>query len=99
MFDQNVYKHNFPSQLSEVNGFKVNEMADGSRIVVLRPCFSESRAFFARKFDVQSARLEQLIRGNDYGKTAEKQAMSAGAVSHTANTRRYALYTFTQWKI
>jgi pilus assembly protein CpaF len=59
---QNIYKHNYPGQLSEANGFKVNEMADGSRVVVLRPRFSESWAFFVRKFDVQSATLEQLIR-------------------------------------
>lgn len=59
---QNVYKHNFPGQLSEANGYKVNEMADGSRVVVLRPRFSESWAFFVRKFDVQNATLEQLIQ-------------------------------------
>ncbi|MCH1638784.1 MULTISPECIES: ATPase, T2SS/T4P/T4SS family [Paenibacillus] len=59
---QNIYKYNYPGQLSESNGYKVNEMADGSRVVVLRPRFSESWAFFVRKFDVQSATLEQLIR-------------------------------------
>ncbi|MCU6711491.1 CpaF/VirB11 family protein [Paenibacillus sp. J5C_2022] len=59
---QNIYKHNFPGQLSEATGYKVNEMADGSRVVVLRPRFSESWAFFVRKFDVQSAMLEQLIQ-------------------------------------
>ncbi|NTZ20767.1 pilus assembly protein CpaF [Paenibacillus sp. JMULE4] len=62
---QNIYKHNYPGQLSEANGFKVNEMADGSRVVVLRPRFSESWAFFVRKFDVQSATLEQLIRNDN----------------------------------
>lgn len=62
---QNVYKHNYPGQLSEANGFKVNEMADGSRVVVLRPRFSESWAFFVRKFDVRSATLEQLIRNDN----------------------------------
>ena len=59
---QNIYKHNFPGQLSEANGYKVNEMADGSRVVVLRPRLSESWAFFVRKFDVQSATLEQLLQ-------------------------------------
>lgn len=59
---QIIYKHNFPGQLSEANGYKVNEMGDGSRVVVLRPRFSESWAFFVRKFDVQSATLEQLIQ-------------------------------------
>ncbi|OIA99363.1 pilus assembly protein CpaF [Paenibacillus sp. LC231] len=59
---QLIYKHNFPGQLSEANGYKVNEMGDGSRVVVLRPRFAESWAFFVRKFDVQSATLEQLIQ-------------------------------------
>ena len=47
---QNIYKYNNPGQLSESVGFKINEMKDGSRIVVLRPNFSESWAFFVRKF-------------------------------------------------
>ncbi|MNO55037.1 Type II/IV secretion system protein [compost metagenome] len=60
---QNIYKYNYPGQLSEANGYKVNEMKDGSRVVVVRPPFSESWAFFVRKFDVKSAVLEQLIQG------------------------------------
>lgn len=60
---QNIYKYNHPGQLSEASGFKVNEMKDGSRVVVVRPPFSESWAFFVRKFDVGSATLEQLITG------------------------------------
>jgi len=59
---QNIYKYNNPGQLSESNGYKVNEMKDGSRVVVIRPNFSESWAFFVRKFDVPNATLEQLIR-------------------------------------
>ena len=47
---QNIYKYNNPGQLSESVGFKINEMKDGSRVVVLRPYFSESWAFFVRKF-------------------------------------------------
>ncbi len=62
---QNIYKYNNPGQLSDSNGFKVNEMKDGSRVVVLRPSMSESWAFFVRKFDVQRATLEQLYGGND----------------------------------
>ncbi|ALP39290.1 pilus assembly protein CpaF (plasmid) [Paenibacillus sp. IHB B 3084] len=56
---QNIYKYNYPGQLSEANGYKVNEMKDGSRVVVVRPPFSESWAFFVRKFD------EQLIKGEN----------------------------------
>ncbi|WP_040677151.1 ATPase, T2SS/T4P/T4SS family [Paenibacillus sanguinis] len=64
---QNIYKFNLPGQLSEANGFKVNEMKDGSRVVVVRPPFAETWAFFVRKFDVQNAALEQLIQGNNAG--------------------------------
>ncbi|MDO7904922.1 ATPase, T2SS/T4P/T4SS family [Paenibacillus sp. JX-17] len=60
---QNIYKYNHPGQLSEANGYKVNEMKDGSRVVVVRPPFSESWAFFVRKFDTAKATLEQLITG------------------------------------
>lgn len=58
---QNIYKYNFPGQLSEAVSYKVNEMKDGSRVVVVRPPFAESWAFFVRKFDIPSATLEQLI--------------------------------------
>ena len=58
---QNIYKYNNPGQLSDSNGFKINEMKDGSRIVVVRPSMSETWAFFVRKFDVKMATLEQLI--------------------------------------
>ena len=59
---QNIYKYNNPGQLSDTNGFKVNEMKDGSRVVVVRPSMSETWAFFVRKFDVQRATLEQWFK-------------------------------------
>ena len=58
---QNIYKYNNPGQLSDTNGYKINEMKDGSRVVVVRPSFSETWAFFVRKFDVKRATLEQLV--------------------------------------
>lgn len=58
---QNIYKYNNPGQLSDTNGFKVNEMKDGSRVVVVRPSMSETWAFFVRKFDVKRAALEQIV--------------------------------------
>lgn len=61
---QNLYKYNHPGQLSETNGYIVNEMKDGSRIVVVRPGFAESWSFFLRKFDLPKASLEQLIQGS-----------------------------------
>lgn len=62
---QNIYKFNLPGQLSEVNGYKVNEMQDGSRIVVVRPPFAETWAFFVRKFDMMGTSLEHLIQGEN----------------------------------
>ena len=58
---QNIYKYNNPGQLSDTNGFKINEMKDGSRVVVVRPSMSETWAFFVRKFDVKRATLEQIV--------------------------------------
>ncbi|WP_138493479.1 ATPase, T2SS/T4P/T4SS family [Paenibacillus pinistramenti] len=60
---QNIYKYNLPGQLSEASAYKVNEMKDGSRVVVVRPPFAESWAFFVRKFDIKNISLEQLITG------------------------------------
>ncbi len=59
---QNIYKYNNPGQLSDTNGYKINEMKDGSRVVVVRPSFSETWAFFVRKFDVKRSTLEQWFK-------------------------------------
>ena len=50
---QNIYRYNKAGQLSENIGYRVNEMADGSRVLVVRPPFSESWAFFVRKFHIK----------------------------------------------
>ena len=60
---QHIYKYNNPGQLSDTNGYKINEMKDGSRVVVVRPSFSETWAFFVRKFDVKRSTLEQWFKG------------------------------------
>lgn len=60
---KNIYRYNNPGQLSETNGYMVNELKDGSRVVVARPPFCESWVFFVRKFDsAQNKRLEELIQ-------------------------------------
>ncbi|MED4400328.1 ATPase, T2SS/T4P/T4SS family [Metabacillus fastidiosus] len=64
---QTVYKHNNPGQLSESRPYIVNEMADGSRVVAIRPNLSESWAFFIRKFDIPKANLPSLIPSDDGG--------------------------------
>ncbi|MDQ0110656.1 pilus assembly protein CpaF [Paenibacillus harenae] len=58
---QNLYKYNNPGQLTETNGFIVNELKDGSRIVVMRPPFAESWVFFNRKFDLTYTSLEHFL--------------------------------------
>ncbi len=59
---QIIYRYNRGGQLSESTGYRVNEMKDGSRILVVRPPFSESWAFFVRKFYIKNVTLEMLIR-------------------------------------
>ncbi|WP_307394705.1 pilus assembly protein CpaF [Paenibacillus anaericanus] len=64
---QNIYKYDNPGQLTETNGFKVNEMKDGSRVVVVRPPFAESWAFFVRKFDLPNMTLDKLVSSKSGG--------------------------------
>jgi len=68
---QNIYKYNNPGQLSDTNGYKINEMKDGSRVVVVRPSMSETWAFFVRKFDVKRATLEQIVKFEGKEETIE----------------------------
>ncbi len=68
---QNIYKYNNPGQLSDTNGYKINEMKDGSRVVVVRPSMCETWAFFVRKFDVKRATLEQIVRFDGKDETIE----------------------------
>lgn len=68
---QNIYKYNNPGQLSDTNGYKINEMKDGSRVVVVRPSMSETWAFFVRKFDVKRATLEQIVTMDGKEETIE----------------------------
>jgi len=77
---QNIYKYNNPGQLTEANGYMVNEMKDGSRVVVVRPPFAESWAFFVRKFDLPNVSLERLLQDeNAYLPIALLQFLMKGA--------------------
>lgn len=59
---KNIYRYQTPGQLSQVKGYIVNEMADGSRVAVARPPFCESWVFFIRKFDsVVQKNMEDLL--------------------------------------
>lgn len=59
---QLIYRYNRGGQLSESTGYRVNEMKDGSRVLVVRPPFSESWAFFVRKFFIKNVTLDMLIQ-------------------------------------
>ena len=59
---KNIYRFRHPGQLSAANGYKVNELYDGARIVVVRPPLAESWAFFLRKFDTAiTADITELV--------------------------------------
>lgn len=58
---QNIYRYNNQGMLSKNIGYKVNDMLDGSRVVVVRPDFAESWAFFVRKFNSKHIKLENLF--------------------------------------
>lgn len=62
---QSIYKWNNPGQLTEQNGFIVNDMKDNSRIVVMRPPFAESWVFFNRKFNLTYTDLENFLNPRD----------------------------------
>lgn len=48
---KNIYRYNAPKPLSKNNPKVLSTMKDGSRILVVRPPFSDGWCFFARKFD------------------------------------------------
>lgn len=58
----NIYKYDAPYVMSRSQGRVVSTMVDGSRIVVVRPPFADSYAFFLRKFDsAESLKPQELI--------------------------------------
>lgn len=59
---KNIYRYRRPGQLSQVRGYIVNEMADGSRVSVARPPFCENWVFFIRKFNsVANKDMDKLL--------------------------------------
>jgi pilus assembly protein CpaF len=58
----NVYAYGSPGQLNQSNGHKINEMADGSRVVALAPRLTESWAFFIRKFDADLVDINKWFK-------------------------------------
>lgn len=59
---KNIYRYNSPGQLSEEKGHIENDMKDGSRVVVVRPPFSDSWALMVRKHNsIRNINIEELI--------------------------------------
>ncbi|NLZ82583.1 MAG: Flp pilus assembly complex ATPase component TadA [Clostridiales bacterium] len=48
---KNLYLYDNIGHLTSSNGYKLNYLQDGSRVVVVRPKLTSSWAFFVRKFD------------------------------------------------
>ncbi|MBW7475210.1 Flp pilus assembly complex ATPase component TadA [Paenibacillus oenotherae] len=61
---QNIYGFGNPGQLNESRGYIINDMADGSRVVVVRPKMAESWAFFVRKFNDSLVELDEQVKGD-----------------------------------
>lgn len=60
---KNLYRYENTGQLSQLRGYMTGTRKDGSRVVVMRPPFSESWAFFVRKFDIaKQLELEDILK-------------------------------------
>lgn len=86
----NVYKYNYPGQLSESRPLMVNEMHDGSRVTVSRPGAAESWNFFVRKkYDSKKLEIEQLV-------TQENAELPIGIIKFLVKGNRVAAITGPQ---
>ena len=76
-----------PGELSFYRPYMVNDMKDGSRVFACRPPFSESWAFFVRKFDsTQEKRPEDLIVGEGADEIIRALKYFVGGGLHVAIT-------------
>lgn len=91
---QAIYRYDSPGQLSRKDGFIVNRLKDGSRVVVLRPEFCETWVLFVRKFDVPDISLSALIgAGNIKNLKRREISVSAGNLSVIDNPGHYTYVT------
>lgn len=76
-----------PGELSYYQPYMVNDMKDGSRVFACRPPFSESWAFFVRKFDSTSEKQpEDLLTGIGAGEMIQALKYFVGGGLHMAFT-------------
>ncbi|SHO47031.1 ATPase, T2SS/T4P/T4SS family [Anaerocolumna xylanovorans] len=69
---KNIYRNNNPGFLSETRGYILNDMKDGSRVVVFRPPVAAGWAFFLRKHDVITSMDIRRIITQENGEMAIK---------------------------
>lgn len=93
---QNIYKFNNPGPLNESNGFIVNDMWDGSRIVVFRPPYSESWAFWNRKFDGTYTEVEEWFDSKDAAKKIENTELPIEFLKFLMKGARVTAFTGEQ---
>ena len=76
-----------PGELSYYQPYMVNDMKDGSRVFACRPPFSESWAFFVRKFDSTTEKQpEDLITGAGAEEMIQALKFFVGGGLHIAFT-------------
>ena len=62
---KNLYLYDNVGHLTSSNGYKLNYLQDGSRVVVVRPKLTSGWAFFVRKFDSSKHMpIETLVQGS-----------------------------------
>lgn len=93
---QNIYKFNNPGPLNESNGFIVNDMWDGSRIVVFRPPYSESWAFWNRKFDGTYTEVEEWFDSKNAAKKIENTELPIEFLKFLMKGARVTAFTGEQ---
>lgn len=72
-------------ELSYYNPYMVNDMKDGSRVFACRPPFSETWAFFIRKFDcTEEKKPEELLLGEGAEEVIEALKYFVGGGLHIA---------------
>lgn len=82
-----LLRYEAPGELTYYNPYMVNDMKDGSRVFACRPPFSESWAFFVRKFDSAEQKCpEELIRGGGAERLISALRYFVGGGLHVAIT-------------
>lgn len=84
---KSLLRYEAPGELSYYRPYMVNDMKDGSRVFACRPPFSESWAFFVRKFDsTEEKKPEELVVGEGAENLIQALKYFVGSGFHIAIT-------------